>query len=148
MLVCVPEEIVQNSCCCSPFGCLYLLSNVVNGPHGGWATLEIWKIQFPALFSEVYQRTGIGDKAKETCSMFILTVMTVWVAFRVEDRCFVINLNWVEYTGPCIVHAHLLRNFALISAFTFFFLHTHLEWNILETFNKLWIFYLPSVIIF
>lgn len=117
-----------------------------NGPHGGWATLEIWNILFPSLFSEVYQRTGRGSKAKKT-NMFIVLfweiVMILWVAFRVEDCCFVINLKWVEYTGPYIVHSHLLRIFALIS--TFFYTHLDEPYRILINYELL---NLPSEVMF
>ena len=57
------------------------------------------------------------------CSLFYSEKYStiLWVAFRVENCCFVINLKWVEYTGPYIVHSHLLRNFAFISTVLFLY---------------------------
>lgn len=131
MLVCMHEEnSFKNICCCSPFGCLYLLSDLltdlmVAGPRWRFGTFS-----FLLYFSEVYQRTGRGSKAKS--DMFIVLfweiLMIVWVAFRVEDCCLVINLKWVEYTGSYVVHSHLLRNFFALISTVFFY--THLDWNI------------------
>lgn len=84
------------------------------------------------LYSQRFIKEQV-EVARQKTNMFIVLfweiVMILWVAFRVEDCCFVINLKWVEYTGPYIVHSHLLRIFALIS--TFFYTHLDEPYRIL-----------------
>lgn len=87
----------------------------VNGPHGGWATLEIWTILF-ILYSERFFKREV---ARQNAIYHFIWGSTHDSPsfFRGNKCCFVINLKWVEHTGPYLVHSQLLINFTLISTF-------------------------------
>lgn len=71
MLVCMHEEnIFKNICCCSPFGCLYLLSDLytdlmVAGPRWRFETFSF------LLYSQRFIKGQVEvARQKATCSWF------------------------------------------------------------------------------
>lgn len=130
MLVCMHEEnVFKNNCCCCPFdACIYYLTWKRTSRwlgHAGVLQHSVFSSLLRAFWKD---RWGYQQQQKfKVLSLILSNAHFLRAAFRIKYRCFVINLKWVKYTGPHIVHSCTLRNIHCDQMFSFF-PPTDLDW--------------------